>query len=123
MNSRSYILVSSIFILVSAAACSSKRPETASYFKEVTGISICKNASIKNKRYGPHDYASEPIYQVIIRSDQKCLTQLNDEIIDTFGIDCKFPISDNCTFTDKKMNWYNIEKKSDGSLVFRLSFT
>lgn len=123
MNPRTSILASCLLFLISNTACTPKRPETASYFKEVTGLSICESATIKNAKQGGHDHESEPIYQVIIVADEKCLLELNDQIAEKFDVSCDLPDSNGCTFTDQKSNWYKIEKNSDGSLLFRLSFT
>lgn len=77
-----------LIITVMIPSCSSERPETVAYFKDLTGLSICKTANLKNQKYGESDYRSDFTYLVKIYMNSDCKSKFYQEVLREFKTDC-----------------------------------
>lgn len=113
------IHVISFVLILSLCACEPNRPETVAYFAQSSGIAICENAMIKNKRYGDYDYAKDPAYAVEIKASAKCLDGFSKRVGLIIKSDCD---KGECHRFDERRNYIEIERHTSDRLYFVINF-
>jgi hypothetical protein len=111
-------IAGAITLVMFVAACSAKRPETADYFEEVTGLPLCHSAEVQNFQVGEHDYEADFTYGVRLRLSVSCHRELLQQISERLGTACN--PSTACEFMDKN-NWsYDVSPSENGRVTFIL---
>lgn len=118
-HSLSDILAKTSITILFLSSCSPERPETQTYFSKVTKFPICKNAIVKNKKFGSYDYSKDPTYSVSILAKKDCLTDFLKIVGNKINKNCS---NFDCRGFDKDSNLIDIKKIDNTEIEFTISF-
>lgn len=113
--------------LMAIASCSSERPETPEYFKELTGLEICRSAKISNV---PDNFVTGSVYNqpnwgqkryvVKIHASPECISKI---VVDLEGAGNNKCDRNHCGWWIDRGIFVNMKKFGQESIALDFVFT